>query len=41
MSVDQSLLTSSPTFKTLEEVDSRKLPGRLRDGIARLATPYL
>jgi cardiolipin synthase len=26
---------------TLEEVDSRKLPGRLRDGIARLATPYL
>jgi hypothetical protein len=30
MSVDQSLLTSSPTFKTLEEVDSRKLPGRLK-----------
>jgi cardiolipin synthase len=26
---------------TLEEVDSRRLPGRLRDGIARLATPYL
>jgi hypothetical protein len=25
----------------LEEVDSRRLPGRLRDGIARLATPYL
>ena len=26
---------------TLEEVDSRALPARLRDGIARLATPYL
>jgi len=26
---------------TLEEVDSRSLPIRLRDGIARLATPYL
>ncbi len=26
---------------TLEEVDSRSLPGRLRDGVARLATPYL
>lgn len=26
---------------TLEEVDSRPLPIRLRDGIARLATPYL
>jgi len=26
---------------TLEEVDGRSLPVRLRDGIARLATPYL
>jgi cardiolipin synthase len=26
---------------TLEEVDARGLPTRLRDGIARLATPYL
>jgi cardiolipin synthase len=26
---------------TLEEVDSRQLPARLRDGIARLLTPYL
>jgi cardiolipin synthase len=26
---------------TLQEVDSRRLPVRLRDGIARLATPYL
>jgi cardiolipin synthase A/B len=26
---------------TLEEVDSRRLPARLRDGIARLMTPYL
>jgi cardiolipin synthase A/B len=26
---------------TLQEVDSRPLPARLRDGIARLATPYL
>ena len=26
---------------TAEEVDSRKLPARLRDGIARLFTPYL
>jgi cardiolipin synthase A/B len=26
---------------TLEEVDARSLPVRLRDGIARLATPYL
>ena len=26
---------------TLEEVDARPLPGRLRDGIARLLTPYL
>ena len=26
---------------TLEEVDSRALPIRLRDGIARLLTPYL
>jgi cardiolipin synthase len=26
---------------TLEEVDSRALPGRLRDGLARLMTPYL
>ncbi len=26
---------------TLEEADSRPLPGRLRDGMARLLTPYL
>jgi cardiolipin synthase len=26
---------------TLEQVDARALPVRLRDGIARLATPYL
>ncbi len=26
---------------TLEEVDARRLPARLRDGIARLLTPYL
>ncbi len=26
---------------TLQEVDSRTLPGRLRDGVARLLTPYL
>jgi cardiolipin synthase len=26
---------------TLDEIDSRPLPVRLRDGIARLATPYL
>jgi cardiolipin synthase len=26
---------------TLEEVDSRSLPVRLRDGVARLFTPYL
>jgi cardiolipin synthase len=26
---------------TLEEVDSRKLPARLRDGIARMFSPYL
>lgn len=26
---------------TREEVDSRKLPARLRDGVARLLTPYL
>jgi cardiolipin synthase len=26
---------------TLEEVDNRPLPARLRDGIARLLTPYL
>lgn len=26
---------------TLQEVDSRPLPGRLRDGLARLMTPYL
>ena len=26
---------------TLEEVDARSLPARLRDGVARLATPYL
>jgi hypothetical protein len=26
---------------TLEEVDGRSLPARLRDGIARLFTPYL
>jgi cardiolipin synthase len=26
---------------TLQEVDSRSLPARLRDGIARLFTPYL
>lgn len=26
---------------TMEEIDSRSLPGRLRDGIARLLTPYL
>ncbi|RLT04962.1 MAG: cardiolipin synthase, partial [Planctomycetota bacterium] len=27
--------------KTLAEVDSRSLPVRLRDGIARLFSPYL
>jgi cardiolipin synthase len=27
--------------KTLEEVDSRSLPIRLRDGVARLFSPYL
>jgi cardiolipin synthase len=26
---------------TLEEVDARSIPGRLRDGVARLFTPYL
>ena len=26
---------------TLAEVDARSIPVRLRDGIARLATPYL
>jgi cardiolipin synthase len=26
---------------TLEQVDARSLPVRLRDGVARLATPYL
>jgi cardiolipin synthase len=26
---------------TLQEVDSRPLPARLRDGVARLWTPYL
>jgi cardiolipin synthase len=26
---------------TLEEVDQRSFPGKLRDGVARLATPYL
>jgi cardiolipin synthase len=26
---------------TLQDVDSRPFPARLRDGIARLATPYL
>ena len=26
---------------TLEEIDGRSLPSRLRDGIARLLTPYL
>jgi cardiolipin synthase len=26
---------------TLEEVDSRRMPARLRDGVARLLTPYL
>jgi cardiolipin synthase len=26
---------------TMEEVDGRPLPARLRDGIARLLTPYL
>ena len=26
---------------TLEEVDARSLPGKLRDGIARLFSPYL
>jgi cardiolipin synthase len=27
--------------KTLSEVDSRSIPVRLRDGIARLFSPYL
>jgi len=27
--------------RTLEEVDARSLPVRLRDGIARLLSPYL
>ena len=26
---------------TLQEVDSRPVPSRLRDGVARLLTPYL
>ncbi len=26
---------------TLQEVDSRGMPARLRDGVARLLTPYL
>ena len=26
---------------TMEEVDGRSLPGKLRDGVARLLTPYL
>jgi len=26
---------------TMEEIDGRPLPARLRDGIARLLTPYL
>jgi len=26
---------------TLDEVDERSLPAKLRDGVARLATPYL
>jgi len=26
---------------TLQEMDARQLPARLRDGIARLLTPYL
>jgi len=26
---------------TLEEMDGRSLPARLRDGVARLMTPYL
>jgi len=26
---------------TLQEVDSRPLPGRIRDGIARLLAPYI
>ena len=26
---------------TLQEMDDRPLPARLRDGIARLLTPYL
>jgi cardiolipin synthase len=32
---------SSARQVTLEEVDARPLPGRLRDGVARLLTPYL
>jgi cardiolipin synthase len=27
--------------RTLEEVDGRSLPVRIRDGIARLLSPYL
>ena len=26
---------------TLEEVDARSLPGKVRDGVARLFSPYL
>jgi len=31
----------SARLVTLQEVDSRQMPARLRDGIARLLTPYL
>lgn len=36
---DQALAASHPV--TLDEVDSRSLPTRLRDGVARLFSPYL
>ncbi len=32
---------SNARLVTLQEVDSRSLPARLRDGVARLLTPYL
>jgi cardiolipin synthase len=37
--IDQKIRQARPI--TLEEVDGRNIPVRLRDGIARLLTPYL
>jgi cardiolipin synthase len=36
-----SSVIASSRRKTLAEVDARSLPIRLRDGIARLFSPYL